>query len=94
MAEEGFNITKQERNSKMKFEKQKELRADLQLVFSKYGLRNWAFCGEDKPGYFIGGMAGKQPQGGHMLTIVNIGRLWQYARQTCRELLDSYEKLS
>jgi len=77
----------------MKIEKQKELQDDLQAVAHKYGLCNWGFCGEDKTRAFVGLMEKKQTQGGYMLTIINIGRLWQYARQTCRGLLDSYERL-
>ena len=77
----------------MKVEKQSQLQADLQNVFSQYGLHNWAICGEEKTRHFVGLMEGKQTQGSYMLTINNVGRLWQYARQTCRELLDSYERL-
>jgi len=77
----------------MKIEKQKELQDKLQAVAQKYDLRNWGFCAEDKTRTFIGLMEKKQTQGGYMLTIINIGRLWQYARQTCRGLLDSYERL-
>lgn len=77
----------------MKIEKQKELQDELQAVARKYDLRNWGFCGEDKTRMFVGLMEKKLTQGGYMLVIINIGRLWQYARQTCRGLLDSYERL-
>jgi len=77
----------------MKIEKQQELQADLQTIAHKYDLHHWGFCGEGKDCMFIGMLEQKQTQGGYMLSVLNIGRLWQYARQTCRGLLDSYERL-
>jgi hypothetical protein len=77
----------------MKMEKMEKLRTDLQNVADQYGVKDWAFCGVDKQAKFVGLMQNKQTQGAHMLTIINVGRMWQWARESCRCLLNSYEKL-
>ena len=78
----------------MKPEKMKMMQAEMQTIADRHGVGRWAFCGEEKNRTFVAFMEGKpMTQGAAMLTILNVGRLWQYARQTCRGLLDSYERL-
>jgi len=76
----------------MKPEKIDELRTEIQKVASRHGVKNWSFCGDDSTA-FVGFVQPKNTQGGTMLAIINAGRLWQYARQTCRGLLDSFERM-
>jgi hypothetical protein len=78
----------------MKPEKMKSIQEEIQEVANRNGIARWAFCGEFKDRKFIGMMERKHLTcGSAMLTIINVGRLWQYARQNCRGLLDSYERL-
>jgi hypothetical protein len=78
----------------MKSEKISQVQVEIEAVANKNGISNWAFCGEEKNRTFVGfmGMC-RTTQGKAMLTVLNVGRLWQYARQSCRALLDSYERL-
>ena len=72
----------------------RKIQSDIGVVADRHGITHWAFCGEHKDRVFVGFLqGGKVSQGAAMLVILNVGRLWQHARQTCRELLDSYERL-
>jgi len=76
----------------MKPDQIKLMQADIQAVADKHGVSRWAFGGETEQ-IFVGFMEGtKMTEGDAMKTIINVGRLWQYARQTCRNLLDTFER--
>ena len=74
----------------------KALRADLFALTEKYDMEHAAFCATYKEdGEFYGGMIsnGDRVLKRHIFpTIFNIGRLWQYARESARDVLNSFEK--
>lgn len=77
----------------MKPEKMAIVQAEIQAVAARHGISRWAFCGQDKASTFVGFFEpASLTQAEAMLNVINVGRLWQYARQTCRELLDSFER--
>ena len=77
----------------MKVEEMDKLLNDIEKVAVQFGVKNWAFAGENNKGIFVGLMQKKRTQGAYMLSIINVGRLWQHARSTCRTLLNSYEHM-
>lgn len=78
----------------MKPEKMTIVQAEIHAVVTRHGISRWAFCGQDKNRMFVGFFEpAKLTQGEAMLNVINVGRLWQYARQTCRGLLDSFERM-
>ena len=76
----------------MELKQREQLQADLQKVVGKYKLINWGFCAEEKDHVFVGMIGKAKMSSDYMLAFVNIGRLWQYSRQSCRSFLDSYEQ--
>lgn len=76
-------------------ELQTEIREEIATIAEKYGIRDAAFCGvaadDDFCGFFIG--KGTSLRAGQVFnTVLNIGRLWQFAREMSRKVLASFEK--
>lgn len=72
-----------------------ELRKELTKVMEKYGIINAAFCGTTADDQHVSGMIAEKATVARqqvILTVLNIGRLWQYARESMRDVLNSFEK--
>lgn len=76
----------------MDITKQKELNEELKGVFSRYGVKNAAWTGSTEDSY-IGSMGlNSERTEGQMASVINVGRLWQSAREQIRKHLDEFEK--
>ena len=66
---------------------------ELSDVAEKHGLRNCSFCGINKDDEFVGMFLTRNVT---TMTawesILNVGRLWQHARETSRTLLNTFER--
>jgi hypothetical protein len=78
-------------------DKQDALNRAIAKVAKQYGIINYSFCGEEKEtGNFIG-FLGDGPTikiKNIWSTVINIGRLWQHARNTTRNMLNEFDKQS
>lgn len=77
----------------------KALRKDLVELSKKYKIKNVCFTGEiEEPnyqylGYLSAEVAEEETSGKNVAcSILNVGRLWQYSRQTMVDILNKLEK--
>ncbi len=71
------------------------LNNDLKEIASKYGIKHCSFCGNDGEGDYIVMLSimNESILDGWP-TILNIGRLWQPAREQTRNVLNRIEHIS
>ena len=71
-----------------------EFIAELMPVLAKHGVTNAAICGTCGD-LFVGGAVTTDDKFNFTLameTTLNCGRLWQYAREMTRQILNQFEK--
>jgi len=76
----------------MENETLKEFEAKLSALINEYKITDAAFCGTLE-GRFMGGFMGKERLTASELSqsTVNVGRLWQFAREQMRRFWDQFE---
>ena len=80
-------------NRKIK-EFENELENELEVLISKYNMKNSAFCGSTEEGEFFGIALGKPTIIEGYTTAVNVGRMWQHMRSAVRDSLNLFDRWS
>lgn len=76
----------------MEKDKAKELTDEIESIIEKYGAKNFSFCGE-LDNRFIGVInTNHNSLGSYFESVVNIGRLYQSAREKTKTILDKFNK--
>lgn len=66
---------------------------DIQAIAEKHNLTNCFFGGTDSTGQLLGFMVGNEITLTDMwITVLNVGRLWQWARDEVRAALNMYDR--
>lgn len=76
-------------------DKKKKFESELREGFNRHNCKNVSLCC-DADEEFLGYISfenQKTSLPNVMASVINVGRLWQYSRQTTKELLDSFERL-
>lgn len=72
---------------------QDTLRADLQELCKKHGIRNASFCGTTVECWFRGLTCISPATPSEVFeSVLNLGRLWQHSRTVIRNMMDEFEK--
>lgn len=69
-------------------------KTELNVISERYGIENAAFCGDNGSefiGFFVV-VGGRISMDDAWRSSLNVGRLWQYAREAVRNILNNYEK--
>ena len=76
----------------MNQEEQDKLQYELTEVVKKWNLRGCSFCGSCEEATFIGFRLGGNNKSEFWEAVMNIGRLWQFAREQSRSVLNQFER--
>ena len=70
-----------------------EFTGKLKALIAEYELTDFSFCATRKD-IFVGSMCIDQREDMNFIfrAVCNIGRLWQHARTSTRDILDGYER--
>lgn len=70
----------------------KKLQKDLNALITKHNIKHAAICGEHE-GMFAGFLIGENLTNAEVWeATLNIGRLWQFARENTKKALDIFDK--
>ena len=74
-------------------EEKDKIKKALKIVCEDLDIKDASFCGVTDSGtYMVISIRGTETLEGVMTTIATVGRLWQYARTSMRDILDGFER--